>query len=106
MTRRLRGDFIFVQPNLRDPRPLSGFTHRNLGWTAAEPRGGQSRSPVDRCYRWTRARLNEVIRGKRGVTADAALDLLEALGTSSKVWMNLQATWDLDQAVKRRRRAA
>jgi antitoxin HigA-1 len=55
---------------------------------------------------WTRARVNEFIRGKRGVTADAALDLAEALGTSSKVWMNLQATWDLDQAVKRRRRAA
>lgn len=55
---------------------------------------------------WTRARLNEFIRGKRGVTADAALDLAEALGTSSKVWMNLQATWDLDVAAKRRRTAA
>jgi antitoxin HigA-1 len=55
---------------------------------------------------WTRARLNEFIRGKRGVTADAALDLAEALGTSGKVWMNLQATWDLDVAVKRRRSAA
>ncbi len=55
---------------------------------------------------WTRARLNEFIRGKRGVTADAALDLAQALGTSSKIWMNLQATWDLDAAVRRRRRAA
>lgn len=55
---------------------------------------------------WTRARLNELIRGKRGVTADAALDLAEALGTSSKLWMNLQATWDLDAARRRRRSAA
>ncbi len=55
---------------------------------------------------WTRARLNEFVRGKRGVTADAALDLAEALGTSSKIWMNLQATWDLDQARRRRRSAA
>ena len=55
---------------------------------------------------WTRARLNEFIRGKRGVTPDAALDLAKALGTSSKIWMNLQATWDLDAAVRRRRRAA
>lgn len=53
---------------------------------------------------WTRARLNELIKGKRGITANAALDLAEALGTSSRLWMNLQATWDLDQA--RRRRAA
>jgi addiction module HigA family antidote len=55
---------------------------------------------------WTRARLNELIRGKRGVTAAAALDLAEALGTSSRLWMNLQATWDLDVEAKRRRRAA
>jgi addiction module HigA family antidote len=55
---------------------------------------------------WTRARLNELIRGKRGVTADAALDLAEVLGTTARLWMNLQATWDLDQASKRRGRAA
>jgi len=54
---------------------------------------------------WTRARLNELIRGKRGVTADAALDLAKALGTSAKLWMNLQATYDLDQARKRRNAA-
>lgn len=51
---------------------------------------------------WTRARLSELIRGKRGVTADAALDLADALGTSPKLWMNLQATYDLAQALKRR----
>ena len=55
---------------------------------------------------WTRARLNEFIRGKRGVTAAGALDLAETLGTSSKIWMNLQATWDLDIETKRRHRAA
>lgn len=52
---------------------------------------------------WTRARLNELIKGKRGVTADAALDLAESLGTSAKLWMNLQATYDLDQAMVRRK---
>jgi antitoxin HigA-1 len=51
---------------------------------------------------WTKARLNELIRGKRGVTAEAALDLAEALGTSPKLWMNLQATYDLDKAKKAR----
>jgi addiction module HigA family antidote len=55
---------------------------------------------------WTRARLNEFIRGKRGVTAETALDLAEALGTTAKLWMNLQATWVLDRAAKRRVRAA
>jgi len=52
---------------------------------------------------WTRARLNELIKGKRGITADAALDLARALGTSPKLWMNLQATWDLAQAQRRRK---
>jgi addiction module HigA family antidote len=54
---------------------------------------------------WTRARLNGLIRRKRGVTADAALDLAEALGTSAKLWMNLQTTYDLDQAMGRRKAA-
>lgn len=51
---------------------------------------------------WTKSRLNEFIRGKRGVTAAAALDLADALGTSPKLWMNLQATYDLDIAAKAR----
>lgn len=54
---------------------------------------------------WTRARLNEIIKGKRGITAEAALDLSTALGTSAKLWMNLQATYDLDQAIKHRKAA-
>ena len=53
-----------------------------------------------RMYSWTRARLNELIKGKRGITAEAALDLAEVLGTSPKLWMNLQATYDLDKAAK------
>ena len=51
---------------------------------------------------WASARLNEFVRGKRGVTAEAALDLAAALGTSAKLWMNLQATYDLDKAAKAR----
>jgi len=34
-----------------------------------------------------------------------ALDLAKARGTSAKLWMNLQATYDLDQAMKRRKAA-
>jgi addiction module HigA family antidote len=54
---------------------------------------------------WTKARLNEFVHGKRGVTADAALDLGEALGTTARLWMNLQSTWDLSEAERRRRAA-
>ena len=52
---------------------------------------------------WTKTRLNELIKGKRGITAASALDLSEALGTSPKVWMNLQATYDLDKEIQARR---
>ena len=63
---------------------------------------GVSQAEFARTIGWTRARLNELIRGKRGITAAAALDLAEALGTSPKLWMNLQATYDLDKAVAAR----
>ena len=52
---------------------------------------------------WTKAKLNELIKGKRGVTAETALDLSEALGTSAKLWMNLQATYDLNKAKESRK---
>lgn len=51
---------------------------------------------------WTTTRLNELVKGKRGITAASALDLADVLGTSPKLWMNLQATYDLDKAVKAR----
>ena len=54
---------------------------------------------------WTAARLNELIKGKRGITAASALDLADVLGTSPKLWMNLQATFDLDKAAKDRQAA-
>ncbi len=51
---------------------------------------------------WTRTRVNELIKGKRGITAAAALDLAAALGTTAKLWMNLQSSYDLDRERKSR----
>lgn len=55
---------------------------------------------------WTQAKLNELIKGKRGITADTALDLAEELKTSPELWMNLQAFYDLHQAEMRRKKAS
>jgi len=66
---------------------------------------GKTQAAFAREVGWTKARLNELIKGKRGVTAEAALDLAEALGTSPRLWMNLQATFDLDEASRKRRAA-
>jgi addiction module HigA family antidote len=63
---------------------------------------GLTQAEFAKKLKWTKAKLNELIKGKRGITADTALDLAEALGTSAKLWMNLQATYDLDRAMKTR----
>jgi addiction module HigA family antidote len=42
-------------------------------------------------------RLNELVKGKRGVTPDTALRLERVLGASAGFWMNLQSSWDLWQ---------
>ena len=51
-------------------------------------------------------RLNEIVLGKRGITADTALRLARLLKTSPQFWMRLQADWDLHQAIERAARKA
>jgi addiction module HigA family antidote len=46
-------------------------------------------------------RLNEIVLGKRGITADTALRLARRFGTTPQLWMHLQADWDLQQAIRR-----
>ena len=41
-------------------------------------------------------RINEIVLGKRAVTADTALRLSRYLGTSEGFWLNLQARFDLE----------
>lgn len=43
-------------------------------------------------------RINEIVHGKRAVTADTAIRLAAALGTSEQFWMGLQADYDLEAA--------
>ena len=45
-------------------------------------------------------RINEIVHGKRAVTADTAIRLALALGTSEQFWMGLQADFDLEEARK------
>jgi len=45
-------------------------------------------------------RINEIVHGKRAVTADTAIRLARALGTSEQFWMGLQADYDLEEARK------
>jgi antitoxin HigA-1 len=41
-------------------------------------------------------RINEIVHGKRSITADTALRLAKFFGTSAQFWMNLQTHFDLE----------
>ncbi len=41
-------------------------------------------------------RINEIVHGKRSITADTALRLARFFGNSERFWLNLQAQFDLD----------
>jgi addiction module HigA family antidote len=45
-------------------------------------------------------RINEIVLEKRSVSADTALRLARAFGTSEQFWMGLQADYDLEEARK------
>jgi addiction module HigA family antidote len=45
--------------------------------------------------------VNEICRGKRGISAEMALKLSMALGASPTFWLNLQTNWELSQAMRR-----
>jgi len=51
-------------------------------------------------------RLNEIVLGKRGVTADTALHLARLFKMSPQFWLRLQADWDLHRAIEREARQA
>ena len=51
-------------------------------------------------------RINEIVLGKRGITADTAIRLARHFKTSEQFWMGLQAEYDLEEARKSHRAAA
>ena len=42
-------------------------------------------------------RINEIVHGKRGITADTAVRLARYFGTTPQFWLNLQTTYELDR---------
>ncbi len=43
-------------------------------------------------------RINDIVHEKRGITADTALRLSRYFGTTSRFWMNMQVSWELEAA--------
>jgi addiction module HigA family antidote len=52
----------------------------------------------------TRAALSRILNGNAGISAEMALRLSDALGTSPELWAGMQSQYDLWQASRKRRR--
>lgn len=59
---------------------------------------GLSSNALARAIGVTPARINEIVRERRGITADTALRLARYFGTEAQSWMNLQQRYDLECA--------
>lgn len=59
---------------------------------------GVSQEALARTLAVSRRRVNELVRGKRGLTPDTALRLSLRFGLSAEFWLGLQTAWDLHQA--------
>jgi len=59
-----------------------------------------SQNAVARAISVPPRRINEIVLGKRAITADTALRLARYFGTSEQFWMGLQADYDLEEARK------
>ena len=53
---------------------------------------------LSRAIKVPRTRLNDIVRGRRGVTADTAMRLARYFGVSAQFWMNLQSHYELEVA--------
>jgi addiction module HigA family antidote len=56
---------------------------------------GLSANALARALGVTPARINDIVRGRRGITADTALRLARYFGTDAQSWINLQTAYDL-----------
>jgi len=59
---------------------------------------GLSSTALAKALGVTPARVNEIVRGKRGITADTALRLARFFGTDAQSWLNLQQQYDISCA--------
>src|ERR1700761_6693711 len=59
---------------------------------------GLSSNALAKAIGVTTARINEIVRERRGITADTALRLARYFGTDAQSWMNLQQRYDLQLA--------
>lgn len=65
---------------------------------------GKTQKELQLHLKWTYAKVNEIINGKRGVTSETALSLADLFGTTPQFWANLQMNYDLHIASKQHKK--
>ena len=91
----MRNDNTLIPANVVPPGESIQEELSARGWT--------QRELARRMRRPTQA-VNEIIRGRRQVTAETALALADAFGTSAELWMGLESRYRLFLARQSRRR--
>lgn len=59
---------------------------------------GVSQNKLAKSMNITTTRLNDVVRGRRGISGDTALRLARATNTTPEFWLNLQSLYELEIA--------
>ena len=63
-----------------------------------KPLGLSSNAALAHALEVTPARINDIVRERRGITADTALRLARYFGTDAQSWLNLQSHYDIQCA--------
>ena len=90
----------------QNPKPFRPVSPGEILRDELEARGWSQKELAERITRPYQA-VNEIIRGRKQITAATALALSSALGTSAEFWMNLETSYRLDLArreLRQRRR--
>jgi HTH-type transcriptional regulator / antitoxin HigA len=81
----------------QNPRPFRPVSPGEILREELEAHGWTQKELAERISRPYQA-VNEIIRGRKQITAGTALALSSALGTSAEFWMNLETNYRLDIA--------
>jgi addiction module HigA family antidote len=92
LRRRLRGLSLMRMKNPPHPGELVGDNLTELGYSVAEAAKAMGVS---------RQALSNVIAGRSAISADMAIRLEKAIGSTADTWLAMQAAYDLAQAFER-----
>ena len=83
------------------PNSASSLAWRDVAGRVHPPAGPEAQPALATELGVSLNRLNEIVLGKRGITADTAIRLARRFEMSPQFWMRLQADWELAEALAR-----